>query len=111
MAVIVLSWVYMFLICTLIGIGTLSPGRNRRFSVIPKYPANLPGQWIATPLRRPEKLYGQLCCLAYLEQSIQPNNSLKRNILELMSGHPEIDLNAMGFQQDWQEQPLWKRES
>ena len=33
MAVIVLSWVYMFLICTLIGIGTLSPGRNRRFSV------------------------------------------------------------------------------
>lgn len=84
---------------------------NRRFSVIPKYPANLPGRWIATPLRRPEKLYGQLCCLAYLEQSIQPNNSLKRNILELMSGHPEIDLNAMGFQKDWQEQPLWKRES
>jgi len=31
--VIVLSWVYMFLICTLIGIGTLSPVRNRRFSV------------------------------------------------------------------------------
>lgn len=33
MAVIVLSWVYMFLICTLIGIGTLSPVRNRHFSV------------------------------------------------------------------------------
>lgn len=33
MVVIVLSWVYMFLICTLIGIGTLSPVRNRRFSV------------------------------------------------------------------------------
>ena len=33
MAVIVLSWIYMFLICTLIGIGTLSLVRNRRFSV------------------------------------------------------------------------------
>lgn len=33
MVVIVLSWVYMFLICTLIGIGTLSLVRNRRFSV------------------------------------------------------------------------------
>lgn len=33
MVVIVLSWVYMFLICTLIGIGTLSPVRNRHFSV------------------------------------------------------------------------------
>ncbi|MCM1071995.1 MAG: Abi family protein [[Clostridium] fimetarium] len=81
---------------------------NRRFSVIPKYPANLPRQWIATPLHRPEKLYGQLCCLAYLGQSIQLNNSLKRNILDLMSDYPEIDLNAMGFQSDWQEQPLWK---
>lgn len=33
MVVIVLSWVNMFLICTLIGIGTLSPVRNRHFSV------------------------------------------------------------------------------
>lgn len=33
MVVIVLSWVYMFLICTLIGIGTLGLVRNRRFSV------------------------------------------------------------------------------
>lgn len=84
---------------------------NRRFSVIPKYPVNLPERWIATPLRRPEKLYGQLCCLAYLEQTIYPNSSLKRNILALMSDHPEIDFNAMGFQSDWQTQLLWENGS
>ncbi|MDE6270046.1 MAG: Abi family protein [Muribaculaceae bacterium] len=80
---------------------------NRRFSVIPKYPANLPGKWIDLPLRRPEKLYGQLCCLVYLEQSIYPNSRLKDNILTLFSNHPEIDLKAMGFQECWREQPLW----
>lgn len=81
---------------------------NRRFPVIPKYPVNLPGEWIATPLKRPEKLYGQLCCLAYLEQTIHLNFSLKQNLLNLMSNHPEIDLNAMGFQSNWQRQLLWK---
>lgn len=80
---------------------------NRRFSVIPKYPANLQGEWIVTPLRRPEKLYGQLCYLAYMEQSIHPNSQLKRSLINIMSKHPEISLNAMGFQLDWQEQPLW----
>lgn len=82
---------------------------NRRFSVIPKYPVNLPGKWISLPLRRPEKLYGQLCCLAYLEHSINPNSRLKDNILELLSNHPEIDTKAMGFQENWEEQPLWTK--
>ncbi|MBD5232701.1 MAG: Abi family protein [Bacteroidales bacterium] len=82
---------------------------NRRFSVIPKYPANLPGKWISLPLRRPEKLYGQLCCLAYLEQSINPNSKLKDNFLVLLSEHPEIDTKAMGLQENWLEQPLWNR--
>ncbi len=58
---------------------------NRRFSVIPKYPANLQGEWIVTPLRRPEKLYGQLCYLAYMEQSIHPNSQLKRSLINIMS--------------------------
>lgn len=81
---------------------------NRRFSVIPKYPAILPGQWIKTPLQRPEKLYGQLCCLVYLEQSINPNSNLRDRIIALISNHPEIDLKTMGFQSDWQKQPLWE---
>lgn len=81
---------------------------NRRFSIIPKYPAHLPGKWIVRPLRRPEKLYGQLCCLAYLEQSINPNSGLKDNVIALLSNHPEIDSKAMGFQENWEEQPLWK---
>lgn len=81
---------------------------NRRFSVIPKYPLHLPGKWIGHPLRRPEKLYGQLCCLAYLEQSIFPNSQLKDNILALLSNYPDIDIKAMGFQENWKEQPLWK---
>lgn len=83
---------------------------NRRFSLIPKYPANLPAPWIDTPLRRPEKLYGQLCCIEYLEQSIAPNSNLKNNIINLLEEYKDIDLKAMGFQSNWKNQPLWKPE-
>ena len=81
---------------------------NRRFSVIPKYPPHLPSTWINRPLRRPEKLYGQLCCLAYLEHSINPNSSFKKKLIQLMHAHPEISLKAMGFPENWQEETLWK---
>ena len=80
---------------------------NRRFSTIPKIPTKLPGEWIITPLRRPEKLYGQLCCLVYLEDSIYPNSGLRYNICRLLAEYPEIEINAMGFQQDWMNQSLW----
>lgn len=79
---------------------------NRRFSTIPKFPQYLPGAWISAPLCRPEKIYGQLCCLEYLEQTVYPNTNFKGRLLALMNtfdGH----IKAMGFPEDWRSQPLW----
>lgn len=81
---------------------------NRRFSTIPKYPKHLPEAWMTVPLRRPEKIYGQLCCIAYLEQSITPNTDFKARLIHLLSLNPDISLRAMGFPEDWLSQSLWK---
>lgn len=35
-------------------------------------------------------------------------NCCENNILKLLSNHPLIDIKAMGFQEDWEEQLLWK---
>lgn len=80
---------------------------NRRFSVIPKYPRHLPNPWIIRPLTRPEKIYGQLCCLAYLEQSIYPNSGFGGKLKQLMSRSPMVDVKAMGFAEGWASEPLW----
>lgn len=50
----------------------------------------------------------QLCCLAYLKQSINPNGSFKTKLLELFSAYPHTDLKAMGFTKEWQSEVLWK---
>ena len=80
---------------------------NRRFALKPQLPNRLPLNWI-TPVQKPIKLYHQLCVLLYLEQSITPCMDLKQSLFKLFAEYPYIDLHAMGFPQDWQNEPLWK---
>lgn len=81
---------------------------NRRFPIMPQLPKSLPLQWIGTKCIRPIKLYAQVCCLAYLEQSINPNSQFKSRIKALLSNTPQTTLKAMGFPANWREEPLWK---
>lgn len=81
---------------------------NRRFPVMPHLPKRLPSAWMNTSALRPMKLYAQLCCLAYLEQSIRPSSDFKQEIVALLRDKPRSITKAMGFPTDWQEEPLWK---
>ena len=81
---------------------------NRRFPIMPQLPKRLPLKWIGTNCIRPIKLYAQLCCLAYWEQSISPNSQFKSGIKTLLSHTPQTTLKAMGFPANWREEPLWK---
>ena len=81
---------------------------NRRFPIMPQLPKRLPLEWIDTSHIRPIKLYAQLCCLAYLEQSINPNSQFKGKITTLLSDNPQATLKSMGIPANWREEPLWK---
>ena len=54
------------------------------------------------------KLYAQLCCITYLQNSIHPNNSFKQKLIALLETHPNVDVKAMGFPANWREESLWK---
>lgn len=38
---------------------------------------------------------------------ISPNNDFKDKLMDLFAAFPEIDLRAMGFNANWQSEPLW----
>ena len=80
---------------------------NKRFPWKPQLPQKLPLAWLENVSLRPFKLYAQLCYLAYLEQSINPNSNFKSKLVELLKKHPNINLKAMGFPENWQSEPLW----
>ena len=80
---------------------------NRRFPTMPIMPNYLPSQWLITGNFRPNKLYPQLCCLAYLEQSIAANGSFSKRLLKLIDKSENVNTRSMGFPQEWKNEPLW----
>ena len=70
---------------------------NRRFPTMPIMPKYLPSQWVITGNFRPNKLYPQLCCLAYLEQSIAANGSFSKRLLKLIDKSESVNTRSMGF--------------
>lgn len=81
---------------------------NRRFPIIPKLPQSLPLEWISTQHIKPIKLYAQLCYIAYMEQSITPNSNFRDELISLLSDKPQLILRAMGFPNEWRNEPLWQ---
>ena len=82
---------------------------NRRFPQMPQLSSlKLRGAWVDCSQIKPIKLYAQLCCLAYLQDNIHPDNDFKANLKSLLNEYPCIDLHAMGFPDDWEKQPLWR---
>lgn len=82
---------------------------NRRFPQMPQMSSlKLRGAWIDSSHVRPNKLYAQLCCLAYLQDNIHPDNDFKIQLKELLDDYPKINVRHMGFPENWKNQPLWQ---
>lgn len=80
---------------------------NRRYPVKPQLPKKLPAPWIGTQNVQPIKLYAQLCCLAYLQDNIHPDNNFKQDLISLLDEYQNVDAIAMGFPSNWQNSTLW----
>ena len=80
---------------------------NRRYPLKPQLPNKLNGNWISTLVTEPAKLYAQLCCLAYLQDAINPANNFKQQLKSLLQAYPNVDVAAMGFTSNWENEYLW----
>ena len=81
---------------------------NKRFPTMPTMPQRLPESWVTINSFRPNKLYHQLCYLAYMEQSIVPNSDFTKALVKLLEDNPDIQTRSMGFPSgNWQDEPLW----
>lgn len=81
---------------------------NRKFPLKPQLPLRLNGMWVDCSKVERTKLYAQLCCLAYLQNHIHPDNDFKQQLKSLLQNHPNVDVAAMGFPINWRNEPLWK---
>ena len=81
---------------------------NKVFPGTPTLPTHAAGKWIKNTAVDCGRLYAHLCCVAYLQNQVHPQNDFATKLKDLLSKHPNADLNAMGFPKGWQNEPLWK---
>lgn len=83
---------------------------NRIFPLKPQLPvaSKMRAAWVDVSAVDPSRLYALLCCLLYWVNNIQPDNTLKEDIIGLLQKHPNVDPMAMGFPVGWEKEALWK---
>ena len=54
-------------------------------------PASLPQTWLTNAKVPFNKLYAQLCCITYLLNSIEPQNTFTADIKALLAKYPMVD--------------------
>ena len=52
----------------------------------------------------------RLCCIAYLLNIIDPQNTFVADFKTLLRKYPTVDPRAMGCPTDWEQEPLWRQE-
>ena len=80
---------------------------NKVNSIIPNDMSGMTRPWITTSTDK-RKTYYNICIIKYFLDLISPNNDFKKKLLTLFLAFPEIDLNAMGFNANWEAEPLWR---
>ena len=81
---------------------------NRKYPWKPQLPKRLQNPWIQSKTISQEKIYAQVCCMAYLMDAIHPENDFKRKLKDLLTSYSIVDVAAMGFPKLWYNEPLWK---
>jgi abortive infection bacteriophage resistance protein len=64
--------------------------------------------WIDSKKTDMKRIYYRICMIKYFLFTVSPGNSFTEKLKSLLQAYPTIDTKAMGFPNNWQEEPLWQ---
>ena len=79
---------------------------NKENAISPMIPRRLSGRWIVSDVS-PKRIYFDICIIRWFIDIVSPNNDMLEHLQALLAEYPMIDTRAMGFPQNWQDEPLW----
>lgn len=79
---------------------------NRVMSITPYLPNNPRKAWIKNTVAN-NRSYFMLCMVKYMLATVNPGNSFTEKVKQLFEKYPNIDSKAMGFTDNWDQEPLW----
>lgn len=82
---------------------------NRIMRIQPLIPLNTKNQWLTNSNVANNRAYFVLSMIIYLMATINPKNTIPKKFNDLLINFPNIDVSAMGFPVNWQQEPLWHK--
>ncbi len=80
---------------------------NRNLPTPPKLLRRASKSFIDTSRLDQHSFYAVLCSMQYLLQTISPKNRFQERLEKMLEDYPNVDTRAMGFPDDWRDEPLW----
>lgn len=81
---------------------------NNNLNITPVLPHSTSKLWLNNVYIANNRTYFILSVLLYLLQTINPKNTFVDRFTALFDEYPNIDIYAMGFPKDWNNEPLWE---
>ena len=80
---------------------------NRQYPINPVIPKKMKRPWISKAIA-PHRTFYEICIIKWFVDIVSPGNDMKGHLQQLLTDFPMIDIKAMGFPANWQEEPLWR---
>jgi len=80
---------------------------NKTLRIRPLFPRKVNDPFISASVRS-DRLYYVLCVIQYLLLKVNPNTTFPARLKALFAEFPDVDISAMGFPKDWENETLWK---
>lgn len=80
---------------------------NKENPITPMVAKKLSRPWVSTSVSL-NRAFFDICIIKWFFDIVSPNNDMKDHLQRLLSDFPMIDTRAMGFPNNWLEEPLWK---
>ena len=80
---------------------------NKENAITPMLLKKTPYRWISKQIS-PNRTFYDVCILKWFIDIISPENDMKSHLKNLLSDFLHVDIAAMGFPKNWEEEPLWK---
>ena len=80
---------------------------NKTLRIQPLFPRKVNGIFISESVRN-NRLYYVLCIIQHLLLIVNPNTTFQERLKALLAEFHNVDIAAMGFPLNWDQEALWK---
>jgi len=82
---------------------------NRAMSIRPQIPKSPRKPWLNSNNIINNRSFFILSMINYLLQTVNPKNTFRIRFKNLLTKYPNVDVRALGFPENWEQEPLWQQ--